>query len=220
MTKMYNSIIHEGGQVHFPEFNHERHYMIPFMQKEGLPNELQHWQRTVDEMLDGIETDHPIYFMADQQYIHAGLPHRRPGVHVDGYWVADIRAHGGGHRGSGIHRGYGVHRSRHEGSGGHRGRASAGDSEPWSVVDFSRPEAIILASDVKGARAWTGLYNESLIGEGGNADKVPVELLSGIDLKPNRAYIGTAGTLHASVPLRESAYRTMVRLNVPGISVN
>lgn len=121
---MFNSIIRERNGVHFPAFNGEKHYMVPFLKRFGLPNDLSHWQETVDDMLDGIETDEPIYFMADQAFVKAGRPHRRPGVHVDGYWVPDLRGHSGGggsrhrgydplggHKGVGRHRGYGRHAS-------------------------------------------------------------------------------------------------------------
>lgn len=218
---MIESVIHEGGKVTFPAFNRERHYMIPFMQREGLPKELQHWQETVDDMLDGIKTHEPIYFMADQSYVHAGLTHRRPGVHVDGYWIADTTGHGG----SGRHQG-GVHRSRRPGfhsPGRHRGSGTHASGRwefpDWRFIDFSAPEAILLASDVQGARAWTGLYNEQLIGDGGAADKVPTELMSSLDLKAGRVYQGNVATLHASVPHGESVYRSMVRLNCPGVSI-
>lgn len=191
--------------------------MIPFMQKEGLPPHLNHWQETVDNMLDGIQSHEPIYFMVDQAYVPAGLSHRRPGVHVDGYWIADVTSHGGGR-----HAPEPTHGPRRKGihypSRGVHG-SSAWEVPDWRFPDFSTPEAILLASDVQGARAWTGLYDTGLIGEGGNADKVPVELLAALDLKANHVYHGNVGTLHASVPLGESTKRTLVRLNCPGVQI-
>ncbi len=221
---MIESVIKDGGKVRFPDFHLERHYMIPFMQKEGLPPELNHWQETVDDMLDGIKSHEPIYFMVDQAYVPAGLPHRRPGVHVDGYWCAggwdpwppshSVTGHGGGGR----HSPEPTHRSRR---GVHypRKHGSQLGIADWSIVDFSAPESILLASDVQGARAWTGLYDTGLIGDGGNADKVPVELLAALDLKAGTVYHADVGTLHASVPLGESTKRTMVRLNCPGVQI-
>lgn len=230
----------EGGKVRFPPFNAERHYMVPFLQSEGLPLYLSHWQETVDDMLTGIHTDKPVYFMADQAHIDGGSTHRRPGVHVDGYWVPHL----GLHRGGGGHRGFGGgHRSAplpgHRGSGGHisalAGQGMSGhqygtwgvpvpgkwDSpgNNWSLIDFSEPQAMLLASDVQGAKAWTGLFNEQLIGEGGEASRVPVELLAPLDLKAGHVYLGNVSSLHASVPLGE-CNRSMVRLNVPGISIH
>src|SRR5206468_2322799 len=111
------------GPVSFPAFRGERHYMIPFNQRDALPPHLRHWQPTVDAMLVGVRTDGPVYLMVDQSRVGAGVSHRRPGLHVDGNWIAEIGQHGGpgpGHR--------------------HTNGVYA-------------PEAVILASDVEGCRA-------------------------------------------------------------------
>lgn len=135
---MYQSVIQERGRVDFPGFQAERHYMIPFFQKYGLPPAIRHWQPTVDAMLSGIYTDQPIYFMADQSFVKAGDPQRRPGVHVDGYWHPEKLAHGGGG-----HRGYGGHlpRGRHRGRGGHGGShmSSGWDDAASAKVASVRP---------------------------------------------------------------------------------
>ena len=87
------SLIREIGPVPFPEFNRERHYMVPFLKREGLPQHLQHWQPTVDAMLVDIETDSPIYLMVDQGVVKANVSHRRPGMHIDGSRIPGIQAH-------------------------------------------------------------------------------------------------------------------------------
>jgi len=125
---MNQSIVAERGSVSFPAFTGEHVYMLPFLKKEGVPQELSRWQPTVDAMLDGIETDLPIYLMIDQKACVAGVPHRRPGKHIDGYWIPAIHSHGGGH---------GTHVT---------------DAKQWPV------EAILLASDVQSSRAWLGSY--------------------------------------------------------------
>lgn len=210
---MFTSIIHQRGPVPFPVFAGERHYMIPFYQRYGLPGDLGHWQPTVDAMLDGIETDQPIYFMADQSVVHPGQAHRRPGVHIDGYWHPGVQAHGGGggHRGRATHYG----RPSHRGSGRHGGQHMRGG---WDHVDLSEPEALILSSDVAGARAYLGKYPD-LIGDGGEASRVPLDGLLAVDLAPHRAYVGTVGTLHESLPIPAGGPRTVVRLNCPGVTV-
>lgn len=95
----YQSKVQARGAVTFPEFTGERIYMLPFYQRDGLPTEHRRWQETVDAMLAGIETDLPVYLMVDQGVVLPGNAHRRPGVHVDGYWNPEIRSHGfgGGH---------------------------------------------------------------------------------------------------------------------------
>jgi hypothetical protein len=208
---MFKSEMQERGRVQFPLFAGERHYMIPFFQSEGLPAHLSHWQPTVDAMLEGVETYAPIYFMADQAVVQAGQPHRRPGVHVDGYWHPDLSAHGGGHRGSG----HGGFPPSHRGSGGHGGRHMAGG---WDVVDFSEPEALILASNVSAARAYIGEY-AGPIGEGGDASRVDTTNMRILPMQRNITYFGTVETLHESTHVYADSHRTLVRLNCPGVTL-
>jgi hypothetical protein len=216
---MYNSIVQERGKVAFPEFLGERIYMQAFLQSEGLPAEFSRWQNTVDDMLNGIKTDKPIYLMVDQKVVEKGQPQRRPGLHVDGYWMAGATAHrGGGHRSSiNAHGG-----DRHNGTpppythGGNRHQAnhSSGKSG-WNSIDFSTPEAIMLASNVSACAAYVGQYDETLIGHGGDASKVH-DKLDRIVLNSNQVYAGNVGFLHESLAVDEDCFRTLVRLNVPG----
>lgn len=197
----------------------ERHYMVPFFAREGLPYHLRHWQRTVDDMLAGVRTDHsdrPIYFMSDTRFVKAGEAHRRLGVHVDGYWHPDVKAHGG--RGS--HRGYGGHgggSGRHRGRGGHGGSHMSGG---WGHCGFSEPEALILASNFTSSCAYLGEYDLSEIGEGGSCPQLDTARLERLPLSAYKVYAGTVGTLHESFPVPLDCYRTVVRLNCPGVSVN
>lgn len=208
---MFHSEMQARSRVQFPLFAGERHYMIPFFQSEGLSVHLSHWQPTVDAMLEGIETYAPIYFMADQSFVGAGQTQRRPGLHVDGYWHPDLHAHGGGG-----HRGYGGHYpSGHRGRGGHTGRHMASG---WDEVDFSEPEALILASNVSAARAYLGDY-DGPIGDGGDASKIDVSNLRVMHMEKNVAYCGTVATLHESLPVRVDCHRTLVRLNCPGVTI-
>lgn len=209
---MFKSEMQERGRVQFPLFAGERHYMIPFFQSEGLPANLSHWQPTVDAMLEGVETYAPIYFMADQTFVQAGQTQRRPGVHVDGYWHPDLHAHGGGgHRGTGGHFPVG-----HRGRGGHAGRHMASG---WEDVDFSEPEALILASNVSAARAYLGEY-AGPIGDGGDASRVDTSNMRIMPMQRNIAYCGTVGTLHESTSVYADSHRTLVRLNCPGVTLH
>jgi hypothetical protein len=85
-TGMLHSGLKMLGKTTFPSFRYERIYMFPFKRSSGLPQELVHWQPTVDMMLSGITSDRTMYLMVDQKDIAKGEYHRRPGVHVDGHW--------------------------------------------------------------------------------------------------------------------------------------
>lgn len=91
---LHRSIIETRGLAAFPDYTGERVYMEPFLKADGLPAHLARWQPTVDAMLDGIDTDHPVYIMIDQSPVKAGATQRRPGLHIDGYWNPGITAHG------------------------------------------------------------------------------------------------------------------------------
>ncbi len=114
------SYVEKRNTVTFPSFNNERVYMLPFYKKNGLPENLKHWQKTIDMMLDEVETEEVIYLMIDQSYVKANSYHRRPGVHIDGYWNPELNGHGG-------------HRIDMNGShGGHRIRMSGHSHESGS----------------------------------------------------------------------------------------
>ena len=63
---MYTSKVVELNEVSFPAWNGERVYMRPFTKRDGLPFDLARWQPTVDQMLQGIDTDSEIYLMIDE----------------------------------------------------------------------------------------------------------------------------------------------------------
>lgn len=84
------SIVQQRGSVAFPQFMGERHHMRPFFTADGLPSDLARWQPTVDAMLDGIYTEGPVYIMIDEGVVKAGTTHRRPRMHLDGFWIPEL----------------------------------------------------------------------------------------------------------------------------------
>jgi hypothetical protein len=191
----HQSIIQKRNQVPFPAFMAERVYMKEFTKSKGLPSELSRWQPTVDAMLEGVDTDGPIYIMIDQGVISAGESHRRPGMHLDGYWCPASQSHGGG---------------RHFTQGSWR----AGS---WDTLDFSEPEAIILASDVQACKAVAGEW-EGICLEGGDCKHIDTSSMQEIMLEAGAAYAGNVTMLHESIALKQDTMRSLVRLNVPGWS--
>lgn len=187
-------------------------YMDKFYKDEGLPNHLSRWQHTVDDMLEGIETNMPIYIMIDQSFVRAGETQRRPGMHIDGYWMPELRAHGnGGHAPRPTHGPnpeLPSHSFRIHGSGG----------TTWNDADYAAPEGIILASNVSAARAINGEYT-CHIGDGGSVSHLRCYgAATEVMLRANRAYAGNVTMLHESLPVERDCNRTLVRLNVPGYS--
>lgn len=226
------SLIREVGQVSFPRHTNERIYMVPFLQREGLPREYERWQATVDAMLVDIKTDSPIYMMVDQGVIKAGVSHRRPGMHIDGYWIPAIQAHstdnGGSHyvpeKRKREERGEhatpsGAHATRLSGRHGHityddpsiRKRPGV-----WKTQDAWTEEAIILASSHAACKVLTGEW-EGRIGKGGDCSHLDLSHMDELIMQSNTAYSGNLFMLHESMPVEHDVARTLVRLNVPGI---
>lgn len=208
------SYVVEMGKVQFPEFLAERVYMREFRLETGLPENLKRWQSTVNQMLVGVDTDGPIYLMIDQGHVKANTSHRRPGAHVDGYWLADTGRHGGSGHSMSAHGGSGhgsQPRPSHKGAPKHGASASEG----WANCDFSMPEATILASDVSASRAFIGEFYGAP-GEGGDCSLLDLSQLSEVRLQAGIAYAGNVTMVHESLPIAYDTVRTLVRLSVPG----
>lgn len=209
----------------FPEFLNERVYMQRFERGSLLPLGLARWQATVDAMLDGIVSSGPVYLMVDQRRVQAGSFHRRPGLHVDGYWCEGLMAHGNpqppshhavpsrpGHRAiAPTHRALPI-------SPGHRSVPTPGhrSAPPGHTSASGTKEALIIASDVMGCRGFTGEWH-GRFGNGGDCSDVQTGQLGWVDFTPGKVWVGETGAmLHESLPLTYTVDRTVVRLNVTG----
>lgn len=215
------SIAQERGIVPFPAYTGERIYMREFRKSDGLPRAMSRWQPTVDAMLDGIDVDGPIYLMVDQGEVRAGTAHRRPGMHIDGYWHPAVQAHGmpsrpPGHTGYPDRggRGWATHtgnppEGRHRGDG--PGRHMSGG---WGGATYETREGLLLASDVMACRAMVGEYIGQP-GEGGDCSHIDTRHMSEVMFRAGRVYAGNVTMLHESLPVPQACRRTVVRLNVP-----
>jgi len=190
---MYQSTIDTRGNVQFPRIIGQRVYMQPFTKKDGLPKNLGGWQRTIDQMLDGIDTDGQIYLMIDQGWVKPGTTQRRPGPHVDMIW---------GNRGILCH-----------GSGwghGRRWRSHTGH------LSGNHTQGIVLASNVHGCVGYQGQYEEQC-GKGGDCSHIDLSSMETIPFLAGKVYAGDSMfMLHEAVPIEHECYRTVVRLNVDG----
>lgn len=211
------SIVKEIGTVTFPVHTMERAYMREFRKETGVPNDLKRWQPTIDQILAEVDTDGPIYLMIDQGFVKANQSHRRPGIHIDGYWIPELQTHSGG--GGHIHNTSGRWDTPSP-SWIHAKNRGYWDGDYWNTnpkaLDWP-DEAIILASDVQASKAYVGEWNGE-IKEGGDCSHLDVSHLKAVDLKPNIVYAGNVTMLHESTPVLVDSLRTLVRLSVPGWS--
>lgn len=237
---MYRSTVERRGEVSFPSFENERAYMREFTKQEGLPFDLQRWQPTVDAMLDGVGCDGPIFIMIDQSFVKQGEFHRRPGLHIDGYWNAgdDNETRVAGHSyGQWSHTppiGHGGRPRDHgpsseEQARRHRGVPSnklsrdllekaekAIKPKKWSDATFEEHEGIILASNIAACRVMNGDFLGP-IGEGGDCSSVVFPSSYGsLLMDENVVYAGNVTMIHETIAVPSDCYRTVVRLNVTG----
>ncbi len=70
------------NKVEFLEFNPELIYMLPFKKGTQLPEEYQRWQKTVDTMLQDVNSDKEVYLTLQQSVVNPGEYPRRPGSQV------------------------------------------------------------------------------------------------------------------------------------------
>ena len=143
-------------------------------------------------MLSQVDTDQPIFLMVDQGVVKSKTSHRRPGPHIDGYWIEELQTHGGTKPGHRMH----IH--------------------PWDTINLSDPESIILASDVVGCKGYVGDW-QGVLREGGDCSDICLDDLSEMTMEANKAYIGNVSFIHESIPLPFETKRTLVRLNLKGI---
>jgi hypothetical protein len=191
---MLQSKFTQKGRVTFPLWFGERVYMQEFTKEHGLPTKLQHWQNTVDQMLDGIDNTDKIYLMVDQAFVQGGNTHRRGGLHVDGFWNPKLSCHGVGYGSS-----PGPARPA-----GHRGH----------IGISTKNELIMLASDVQACKGVIGSY-AAVPWNGGDYSHLQPEDFDSHLLEPNRVYVGDTGSfLHESIPVKQDCFRSVVRLNV------
>lgn len=87
----------------------------------------------------------------------------------------------------------------------------------WSEkkAPFNPNELLILASDVMGCAAYLGSYHANHVGKGGDCSTIDLKAFDYMPLLANYAYIGTAATIHESLPVKQDCNRTLVRINVP-----
>lgn len=86
----------------------------------------------------------------------------------------------------------------------------------WGTKNL-KPEALILASNVEACVAYVGEVDGEPR-EGGDCSHLNLATTKPVRLKAGRAYIGNATMLHESLPVKTDCKRTVVRLNVPGIT--
>ena len=193
------STVSHIGNVEFPAFMGDKIYMRKFYKKDGLPKDISRWQAVVDGMLESVKTEGPIFIMVDEARVLAGRTHRRKGIHIDGYWNEALKAHGGGSGHS-----MGMHGTPGSG-GGHK------------FFDFDEEEALLLASNVAASAAYVGEWRGE-IRDGGDCSEVDVSALTRIELEKNKVYAGNVTMLHESLPVPFDCNRSLVRLNVPGLT--
>lgn len=223
---VHNSVVSKLGPVSFPEWKGQKLYMIPFYFGMDVPKELNRFKSTIAKMLSDSETKFgsKCFVMVDESYVESGNYHRRPGLHVDGYWHDGLSCHGGGGRRSipghapsqPGHRSIPVRHSHYPAPGHVPSYPGHGPSQPGHASSGNSKETLLLASNYSACRAYSGYYNRDFQTnwKGGDCSNLGVNSLDKIRLDSNFTYKLDVMSLHESLPVRESVKRTVVRINV------
>ena len=207
-----------GSSVSFPEFTGERVYMHEFIPSIGLPKELERWQKTVDAMLIGVNAPGSVYLMIDQAEVKAGNCHRRPGLHVDGYWYAGDHSPNPQHNPTPEPNIIPEHKPipKHNPIPNIFPDSPRHNPAPTRHSMVGHSEALILASNVEGCMALEGDWS-GIVDIGGDCDSIARDNLKVKRMLPGVVWLGETGAmLHSALELSANALRTVVRLNVPG----
>ena len=198
----HESFAIKGAPVSFPEWRGERHYMLGFTLASGLPSAAKRYQAAVDQMMSSVSvaTDQECFLMVDEKLVGPGKTHRRPGLHVDGYWRPVAHCHGG------------APPTRP----GHHPAPSPSPSPGHSPRGESA-EAILMASNFAASVALLGAYQRDFEKDwrGGDCSDVDATTLTPVTLESGATYVLDVFSLHASMPVTENVRRTLLRINVP-----
>lgn len=211
-------------EVQFPAYAPgERCYMVPFVPRFGLPDHLAKWQPFVDSALGACETlnsvyPHLGYLTIDCRVVMPGKTHRRPGIHVEGYWEADDKMHRGGGHVSGTLAGMRPGKWKSDKEQGPLKKWKSG-ADSWEHATLQAKEAIVLIADQVGCDGFTGEWSGP-IGEGGDVSKCDLSLLERFRMQANRVYVGGAAFVHEPLVLQRPTLRSVVRITLPGWEPN
>lgn len=185
---MKDSFAIDYGPIDFPHYMGVQVYMLPHVKGEQYPEGFGVWGDFIDTMTHMVpHTGLPMYITIHQSLVKAGGHQRKPGPHVDGYWVPGIE-------GDIIH------------SGGF-----GGPGQPHHP-----DEAIIIASNVLGTKYWDGQWDgeRKLHGDCSHIDLSGMEEKIA---SPGRIWAGhTDQFIHESIESERAELRTFVRVNAPG----
>jgi hypothetical protein len=180
------SIVKQGSKVVFPKFTKERVYMIPFTKESGLQDQYSRWNNTAQDMLDGIDVDGIMYFMADQGEVQAGSTHRRGGAHIDGNY----------------------------GPTGFGNPGPPGFKIMEYRMPDDLTGGILLASTHTGCKAYSGTV-EGNPAKGGDCSHLDLSATDELIMKPSHAYFGNVTMIHESLPTEADQERTVCRIILP-----
>lgn len=206
------SQVTQGSSVNMPAWQGERHYMVPFSLKTGLPKTMRRYQQVVDQMMEGVivAASQECYVMVDESVVLPVSYHRRPGLHIDGYWNPGVGHHGGisahGHGPGPGPRWNAIPVTVQAGHRGHKG-----------VTPLRAAEGLLLASNFTACRAFVGQYERDFKKDwrGGDCSDLDVSVLDEVFLEAGRAYHMDVMTLHESLPVPVKVQRSVIRINVP-----
>ncbi len=179
-----------------PAYRGTRVLLMPMIHgdKASLPEDLQQWWPTLDVCAKHTpqHKGKVVYLTVDEKQVPAGKTHRRPRLHVDGYWKTEA-GHGGVWGGGG---GGGAW-------GGGRGTAS-----------WQGGTGLLTVANHPGCRAWAQDFEGRPEVEG-DCEHFRDQCDEGQVLKPGTLYWMNPACVHESLPMTKGVKRQFLRISLP-----
>ncbi len=183
---MLNSYFSPLTHILLP-FKKRKIHMHPFnLHKIQMPIGFEDYESILKSLCKQINAfNGEAYMTVDEKIVEKGCFHRRPGPHVDGFWVKESHSHG---------------QPKPPGSHIHK-------------KNIARMPLILVSNEV-GCRVWSGLFDE-LPQSDGDLSHVKLKENKSEILEANRAYFLSGDCIHESLPMQETVKRSLLRITLP-----
>lgn len=180
------------GSVALPTWRGRQLHMAPFFGAAPvLDDDYEDFLPVVADLCERANHRGVAYLTVDEKIVEAGMSQRRPGAHVDGTWMPDLKAHG-------------------QPSPGHR-QPSPEPPPRHFHGPYIPPQAIIVAASVPGCKVYPGTFHGTPKDDG-DLEHIRDQLGEGQMLPGFKAFLLSPACVHESIRFQAPTKRTFIRI--------
>lgn len=192
-------------KLSFPAFSGTRIMMMPIIlgDMKSIPTELKHYMPMVKSLFTSVQPKYLNqvgYLTIDESNVLKGETHRRPGLHVDGFYKGKAGSWGGSGPWAGA-----------------RKNIIQMLEKPINIDDeFQYGPGMLLIASHPGCVAWKQIF-KGMPGPDGECDHLISQCKENTKqiLEPNMLYWLSPLTVHAATEMPEDTNRQLLRLSMP-----